>query len=130
MTPAEKWLILGASAITLAAAVSSSTGAGLVKDGSQRKGARGMGDDQYKEGIGIDLAIQLGLCQPEDHTRWHYGGGLPGQSLPTNWTRHRLGYPRRQGECTEECQVTPLSSPAFPKRDADWFYKPPADEGL
>jgi hypothetical protein len=128
VSPAEKWLILGASVVALAAAVTSSTGAGLKTSGSQRTGARGMGDDQYKEGIGLDVALQLGWVQPDEHTRWHYGGGMPGEAIPTNWSRHRLGYPRRQGECTERCQVTPMSAPAFPRSFARWYYQPPADE--
>jgi hypothetical protein len=130
VTPGEKWLLIGASAITLASALATSTGAGLRTDGSQRPGARGMGDDQYREGIGVDLALQLGFIQPDDHTRWHYGGGLPGQPIPSNWSRHRLAYPRRQGECTEQLQVTPMGSPAFPQNDGKWYYDPPADEGL
>lgn len=130
MTPGEKWLIIAASAITLGTAISTSMGAGLKTDGSQRDGARGMGDDQYREGIGLDLALQLGWVQPDEHTRWHYGGGLPGQPVPTNWARHRLAYPRRQGECTEALQTVPLNAPAFPKSDAKWFYEPPADQGL
>jgi hypothetical protein len=130
VTPAEKWLIIGASAVTLAAAISSSTGAGVKTDGADRPGARGMGDDQYKEGIGVDVALQLGWVQPDDHTRWHYGGGMPGEAIPTNWSRHRLAYPRRQGECTEQLGVTPMTSPAFPRADAKWYYEPPANQGL
>lgn len=92
-----------------------------------RDGARGQGDGPEREGLSFDAQLQLGQLQPPDHTRWHYGGGAPGQALPGDYQRHRLGYPRRQAPATEECQVTPLSDPAFPKHEATWFYKPPAE---
>lgn len=130
MSPGEKLFIIAASAAALGVAISVSNGAGVRTSGAQRPGARGMGDDQWKEGLGIDLALQLGFCQPDEHTRWHYGGGMPGQPIPTNWSRHRLAYPRKQAECTEACMTMPLSHPAFPKNDSAWFYTPPADQGL
>jgi len=122
---------LWAAAVGAAAVfIGTSCGAGAATDGSQRQGARGQGDDQYKEGIGIDLALQLGCIQPADHTRWHYGGGMPGTTVPTNWSRHRLGYPRRQSPATEQVACLPLNHPVFPKNMAKWFYEPPADEDL
>jgi hypothetical protein len=130
MTGAEKCLLVVASLAALGIAIGTSAGAGVRTDGSQRPGARGQGDDQYREGIGLDVALQLGFLQPDEHTRWHYGGGMPGQPVPGNWARHRLSYPRRGGECLEQLQVTPLSHPAFPKVMRKWFYDPPADQGL
>jgi hypothetical protein len=91
---------------------------------------RGHGDGPGREGLSFDAQLQLGQLQPPDHTRWHYGGGQPGQALPGTWQRHRLGYPRRQAPATEECQVTPMSDPAFPKNEAHWFYRPPAEVNI
>jgi hypothetical protein len=103
---------------------------GNVKtDGSQRPENRGMGDDQWKEGLGLDVHLSAGI-DPDDETRWHYGGGMPGESLPTNWSRHRLSYPRRQCQNIEELTVTPLNHPAFPKKDSRDYFNPPADLGL
>jgi hypothetical protein len=129
MTTAEKWLVLIGLA-TLGVAIATSNGAGVKTNGGQRQDQRGQGDDQYKEGLGLDVRLQLGAVQPDDHTRWHYGGGQPGEALPTNWSRHRLAYPRRGGQLTEYAAEVPLNTPAFPRNDAPWFYCPPADEGI
>jgi hypothetical protein len=121
MTPAERWLIAaGAGGLVLAAVLTS----------QPRDGSRGSGDGPEKDGLDFDVQLQLGQLQPEDHTRWHYGGGMPGEPLPSNWDRHRLGYPIRQGEGTERCAEVPLGHPAFPKRETAWFYTPPAEVNI
>jgi hypothetical protein len=89
---------------------------------------RGDGDDQQKEGLGLNAAVDLGLAFPEEHTLWHYGGGMPGQPLPEAWTKHRLGYPKSQFQTFGQMMLTPMNHPAFPKRDICWYYKPPADQ--
>jgi len=130
MSPGEKWLLLLSSAAALAAIATSSTGAGVKTGGGQRRDQRGQGDNQYREGLGLDVQLQLGAVQPDECTRWHYGGGAPGDALPTNWQRHRLMYPRRGGQLTEDIQDRPLNHPAFPRQLAKWYYEPPADQGV
>lgn len=127
MTKGEGRFLFLASVVALGIAV----GAVHVKtSGGQRQDQRGHGDDQYDEGLGLNATVELGFGQPSDETRWHYGGGMPGEALPTNWERHRLAYPRRQCGNTETCAVTPLNHPAFPRRDAIWYYQPPAERDL
>lgn len=133
MSGGEKLFLAAAAAAVAWASVQACTGtARPYASGGQRPDARGCGDDQYDEGFGIDLALTVGACQPDDHTRWHYGGGMPGQALPTNWQRHRLAYPRRQGDGVAALISMPLNHPAFPCNTAaaKWFYDPPADEDL
>jgi hypothetical protein len=85
-------------------------------------GGEDMGGD-----LTADMRVSLGLCQPEEHTRWHYG---PSGAIPTNWSRHRLTYPRRQCQNIEKCSVTPMNHPAFPRREDVWYYAPPAEVDL
>jgi hypothetical protein len=129
MTPKEGSVLVIISIIALYGAYQMSQGKQVVSSGGKRQNHRGHGDTQDKEGFGFDVHLSAGI-DPDDETRWHYGGGMPGERLPTNWSRHRLSYPRRQSENMEELMVTPMSHPAFPKRDCASYYNPPADSGL
>lgn len=126
MNKTEGTLIIIASIAAILAMTGAMKGQ-IYTDGSQRPDARGMGDDQYNEGgVGFDLSLQAGI-QPDEQTRWHYGGGMPGEAIPSNWERHRLSYPRRNMQNLEELTVTPMGHPDFPKRESVWYYCPPAE---
>jgi hypothetical protein len=120
----------GEKCFIVAAAVAVAALAGVLTTGrpdDQKRENLGDGDDQEKEGLGLDAMLSLGFLTPADHTKWHYG---PDDSIPVNWSRHRLAYPRRQGEDLQKCGAVPLMHPAFPKKEARWFYSPPAEVDL
>lgn len=124
MKTSEKWL-LALGVVTLLGTFGVVT---LGQPADRKRDALGAGDDQGKEGFGIDAQLQLGQLPPVPGTRWHYG---PGEgNLPTSWARHRLAYPRRQSGDLDKCGRTPMTHPAFPRADRIWFYHPPQEVNL
>jgi hypothetical protein len=80
-----------------------------------------------QEGSGsVDWFTSTGM-RPVPEDLQPYGTG---PFIPNNWTRHRLSYPRDPSPVLQRMTEVPINSPAFPKNDLRWLYRPPADEDL